>query len=289
MVVNAAGTIENESDYYPWGGELKISAADSGNHYKFTAKERDAETGLDYFGARYYSNAMGRWISPDWMSRASAVPYAEFADPQSLNLYSYVRNLPTSKADVDGHCADDKCSDIAVTIQVTSQPAHKTNQKLSLNKTTTVYKTGVSGQVTITLTKDGKPLAGLPVKETVTATTTRNGTVVSRDPGANPDAVKTDAKGQVSDKVSLQLTTQQPVNQTVSNDVKTDQATNTFTMNATQTLRFPGPNGVTCTCQDQRTLTNADSTGNPSTKTNPNGSNYTLTVSPAHPKVKEEK
>jgi YD repeat-containing protein len=56
MVVSAAGAIENESDYYPWGGELKISAADAGNHYKFTGKERDPESGLDYFGARYYGN-----------------------------------------------------------------------------------------------------------------------------------------------------------------------------------------------------------------------------------------
>jgi RHS repeat-associated protein len=65
MVVNAAGTIENESDYYPWGGELKIIAADSGNHYKFTGKERDSETGLDYFGGRYYGNQMGRFTSVD--------------------------------------------------------------------------------------------------------------------------------------------------------------------------------------------------------------------------------
>ena len=244
---------------------------------------------MDYFGARYYGNWLGRFLSADWAAKPEAVPYSDLHDPQSLNLYSYVRNIPTTRVDADGHCADDKCSGITVTVRRTSEPAHKTNQKLSLSKTKTVYKTGVSGQVTITLTKDGKPLAGVPVKETVTATTTKNGTVVSRDPGANPEAVKTDAKGQVPDKVSLQLTTQQPVSQALSDAVKTDQATNTFTMNATQTLTFPGPNGGTCTCQDQRTLTNADSSGNPSTKTNSNGSNYTLTVSPAHPKVKEEK
>ena len=32
--------------------------------YKFTGKERDAESGLDYFGARYYASNMGRWMSP---------------------------------------------------------------------------------------------------------------------------------------------------------------------------------------------------------------------------------
>ncbi len=95
------GNIKSESDYYPWGGELQFVNNDS-NHYKFTGKERD-ETGLDYFGARYYSNGLARFITPDWDAKAAAVPYAEFADPQSLNLYSFVRNIPTSKVDADGH------------------------------------------------------------------------------------------------------------------------------------------------------------------------------------------
>jgi uncharacterized protein RhaS with RHS repeats len=49
VVTDALGNIENESDFYPWGGELQFTNNDS-NHYKFTGKERDAETGLDYFG-----------------------------------------------------------------------------------------------------------------------------------------------------------------------------------------------------------------------------------------------
>jgi RHS repeat-associated protein len=103
LEVSASGVIENESDYYPWGGELQFTNHDLGNHYKFTGKERDAESGLDYFGARYYSNGLGRFITPDWAAKAAAVPYADFADPQSLNLYTYVRNIPTTKYDADGH------------------------------------------------------------------------------------------------------------------------------------------------------------------------------------------
>ncbi|HLJ29059.1 MAG TPA: hypothetical protein VKY85_20280 [Candidatus Angelobacter sp.] len=49
VITNAAGTITEDEDYYPWGGELQFVNSDS-NHYKFTGKERDAETGLDYFG-----------------------------------------------------------------------------------------------------------------------------------------------------------------------------------------------------------------------------------------------
>jgi RHS repeat-associated protein len=70
---------------------------------RFTGKERDAESGLDYFGARYFSSNMGRFMSPDWSAKVAPVPYAKLDDPQSLNLYAYVRNNPLSRADLDGH------------------------------------------------------------------------------------------------------------------------------------------------------------------------------------------
>jgi RHS repeat-associated protein len=62
--------------------------------YKFTGKERDAESGLDNFGARYMGSTMGRFMSPDWSEEPDTVPYAEFENPQTLNLYSYGRNSP---------------------------------------------------------------------------------------------------------------------------------------------------------------------------------------------------
>jgi RHS repeat-associated protein len=73
---------------------------------KFTGKEHDNESGLDDFGARYFSSSMGRWANPDWSARPATVPYAQFGDPQSLNLYLYVRNDPVSQADADGHITD---------------------------------------------------------------------------------------------------------------------------------------------------------------------------------------
>jgi len=57
-----------------------------------TGKERDAESGLDDFDARYYSSSLGRFVTPDWAAKPTAVPYAEFGNPQSLNLYGYVHN-----------------------------------------------------------------------------------------------------------------------------------------------------------------------------------------------------
>jgi RHS repeat-associated protein len=102
VITDSAGNIKEDEDYYPWGGELQLVNSDS-NHYKFTSKERDSETGLDYFGARYYGNWLGRWMSPDWAAKPETIPYSDLGDPQSLNLYSYVRNTPTTEFDADGH------------------------------------------------------------------------------------------------------------------------------------------------------------------------------------------
>ena len=56
VIADSAGTIKADSDYYPFGGELLFVNNDA-NDYKFTGQKRDAESGLDYFGARYYSSA----------------------------------------------------------------------------------------------------------------------------------------------------------------------------------------------------------------------------------------
>ena len=63
-----------------------------------TQKERDNETGLDYFGARYYSSALGRFSGTD--------PYLihekKFSNPQIWNMYSYVGNNPLKYIDPNG-------------------------------------------------------------------------------------------------------------------------------------------------------------------------------------------
>ena len=92
--------------------------------YKFTGKERDTESGNDYFGARYFASSMGRFISPDFddldEDDPEPVPYADFENPQSLNLYSYVYNNPLSQADPDGHdciqTSDASSQSITVTV-----------------------------------------------------------------------------------------------------------------------------------------------------------------------------
>jgi RHS repeat-associated protein len=95
-------------DYLPFGEELGAgvgqrttgmgySAADS-TEQKFTQKERDNESGLDYFLARYYSSAQGRFTSTDPV----IVTPERFYDPQQLNLYAYTRNNPLHFIDPSG-------------------------------------------------------------------------------------------------------------------------------------------------------------------------------------------
>jgi len=71
-----------------------------------TGEYFDSETGLSYFGARYYSPRLGRFMSPDWSEAPEPVPYADLSDPQTLNLYSYVANNPATASDPDGHRED---------------------------------------------------------------------------------------------------------------------------------------------------------------------------------------
>jgi RHS repeat-associated protein len=91
-----------DADFYPYGGERDIVNTCPQN-YKFEGKERDTETNNDDFGARYYSWRFGRWLSVDWSSVPAPVPYANLANPQTLNLYAMVSDDPESFADLDGH------------------------------------------------------------------------------------------------------------------------------------------------------------------------------------------
>lgn len=73
------------------------------NRSRSTGKERDSESGNDYFGARYYASSVGRFMSPDWSAQVDPVPYAKLGNPQSLNLYAYVLNNPTTGIDPSRH------------------------------------------------------------------------------------------------------------------------------------------------------------------------------------------
>jgi RHS repeat-associated protein len=92
------GTTSQTCTNLPFGDSLNCNWYDPG-HLHFTGKERDSESGLDYFGARYYGSVAGRFTSPDlgWFFST------DLAVPQSWNLYSYVQNNPLNHIDPDGY------------------------------------------------------------------------------------------------------------------------------------------------------------------------------------------
>jgi RHS repeat-associated protein len=109
MVIDQTGSMANvkRHDYLPFGEELfagtggrtvaqGYSAAD-GVRQQFTQKERDIETGLDYFGARYYSSVQGRFTSIDPENAGAAL-----WQPQSWSGYTYALNNPLRFIDPDG-------------------------------------------------------------------------------------------------------------------------------------------------------------------------------------------
>jgi RHS repeat-associated protein len=105
VITTNTGVVCYDADFYPYGGERSYTNTCPQN-YKFEGKERDTETGNDDFGARYYSNRFGRWLSADWSAVPVPVPYANLTNPQTLNLYAMVADDPESFADLDGHCPD---------------------------------------------------------------------------------------------------------------------------------------------------------------------------------------
>ena len=72
-ITDSQGNVQQREYYYPYGGIVAATGSDP-NHYKFTGKERDTESGLDEFGARYYSSSLGRFMIPDWAAAPTAVP-----------------------------------------------------------------------------------------------------------------------------------------------------------------------------------------------------------------------
>ncbi len=85
-----------------WGRDRAATHAYDWLPQEFTSKERDSETGLDWFESRYFSSAQGRFTSPD-----SPLAGQSPSNPQSWNLYSYGLNNPLRYNDPTGHDAEE--------------------------------------------------------------------------------------------------------------------------------------------------------------------------------------
>ncbi len=114
LTTNSYGNMIDRTEYTPYGAIVATATTqDIGNKYKFTGKELDGETNLSYFGARYYNQAVGRFMAVDPALQFLTDPEKLkgitngdqrkiLSDPQNLNEYSYARNNPVLLADPDG-------------------------------------------------------------------------------------------------------------------------------------------------------------------------------------------
>lgn len=88
-----------DENYKPYGSELIKNAGRDNPHVGYTGKEFDADTGLSYYGARFYDPGIGRFIGPD---PAVFNP----ANPMTFNLYAYANDNPYTYKDKDGKAAE---------------------------------------------------------------------------------------------------------------------------------------------------------------------------------------
>jgi RHS repeat-associated protein len=165
---------------------------------RYTAKERDAESGNDYFGARYYASSMGRFLSPDWSATVMPVPYVKLDNPQTLNLYAYVGNNPLSRTDPTGHylCNGDECKQVKQALKDINSAIKSGNlskdEKAALKDVVKFYgKAGKDNGVTV-----NTGVKGLTTEGGVGNTTTTNGkTTISLNMGALDKTVNQGSPG----------------------------------------------------------------------------------------------
>ena len=104
-MTDASGTVVWKGDYKPFGEENSTTGT-AVNDRRFVGKEKDAETGLSYFGARYEDAKTGRFIAPDPVRsvnpKTSKINEKVLLNPQRLNTYAYALNNPYKFIDPDG-------------------------------------------------------------------------------------------------------------------------------------------------------------------------------------------
>ncbi len=147
----ATGNVVWRADYKPFGQEQSISGSLENNE-RFVGKEKDKETGLQYFGARYVKNEIGRFISPDPVGpvdpRTGKANQRVIHNPQMLNPYAYAGNNPYSYVDPLGlfwEYAQTTGQLTHVTNQISLSIAHSPSTPMHETETRTPVGIGYSG------------------------------------------------------------------------------------------------------------------------------------------------
>jgi len=98
LITDSTGDVVYSAGYEPFGAKMTTWIDTYDPQLKFSGKERESYTNLDYFGARYYDNLSYRFLSPDPVITKDEA----LSNPQLWNLYAYCRNNPTTYLDPDG-------------------------------------------------------------------------------------------------------------------------------------------------------------------------------------------
>jgi RHS repeat-associated protein len=114
-MTDKARTVVWKANYKPFGEEQETGGIVQ-NDRRFVGKEKDEETGLYYFGARYMGEKIGRFISPDPVGTVDArngkINGPTLLNPQRMNYYAYGLNNPNRYGDSLGRWAEDVHSGI---------------------------------------------------------------------------------------------------------------------------------------------------------------------------------
>jgi RHS repeat-associated protein len=100
VVTNQAGAVVRRHDFKPFGEEINVTFP-APDRKLFTGQERDSESALDYFGARYYRANLGRFTTLDPVGLNGL----KLVNPQRFNRYNYATNTPLTSVDPDGRDA----------------------------------------------------------------------------------------------------------------------------------------------------------------------------------------
>ena len=110
LEVDSTGDVLSYEEYYPYGGTALVAGSNLElKHYRYSGKERDTNTGLYYYGVRYYAPELRRWLSTD---PAGTV--------DGLNLYGFVRGNPVLLVDPNGNMGKRKSSSSGLTVASSS-------------------------------------------------------------------------------------------------------------------------------------------------------------------------
>jgi RHS repeat-associated protein len=178
MVFDQSGDLATTKrhDYAPFGEELFNGARTTAMGYaagdltrqKFTQKERDNETGLDFFEARYYASTQGRFTSADPLQAS-----AKRRNPQTWNRYTYGLNNPLRFTDPDGEDSEDESGDVYLRTKI--KTTEVTVQERGGGQIVREAKITITESQTDYVGSNGTVIQSDPTQTSATAVNTGNG------------------------------------------------------------------------------------------------------------------